>query len=256
MKAIASKVIWVGRATVFLVGLSVILAVVLGVAETALAGTGAGAPFNLGQKYTVNRLSSLVGSVGSGASLLIANNSTNANATALTLQVERGKAPLRVNSPAKVDRLNADMLDGQDSSSLLVTGDGKQGSFANINGCGSGPVLSYPPTLTRSARIFATASSTYGRSNPGPERPTMKIQLLDGSNTIVAQSGRVTVDAVAGNPSLNISEVLLDTTGNAAYDAPAGNYTLQIFADNFGACTGFGQYQTPRLTHIVLAGGQ
>ena len=42
MKAIASKVMWVGRATVFLVGLSVILAVVLGVAATALAGTGVG----------------------------------------------------------------------------------------------------------------------------------------------------------------------------------------------------------------------
>lgn len=248
MKAVAAKVM--------LVGLSVILAVVLGVAASALAGTGVGAPFNLGQKNTVNKLSSLVGSVGMGANLLIDNNSTNANATALNLQVEPGRAPLRVNSSTKVNRLNADMLDGRDSSSLLVTGDGKEGGFVNINSCGSGLVLSYPLTLTRSARIFATASSTYGRSNPGPERPTMKIQLLDSSNTIVAQSGRVTVDATSGNPSLNISEVLLDTTGNAAYDAPAGNYTLRIWGDNFGACTGFGQYQSPRLTHIVLAEGQ
>jgi len=84
----------------------------------------------------------------------------------------------------------------------------------------------------------------------------MKIQLLDSSNMVVAQSGRVTVDAVTGNPSLSISEVLLDNSGNAAYDAPAGNYTLQILADNFGACTGFGQYQSPRLTHVVLAEGQ
>ena len=256
MKAIASKVMWVGRATVFLVGLSVILAVVLGVAATALAGTGVGAPFNLGRDNTVNRLSTLVGSVGSGANLLIDNNSTNRNATALNLQVEPGRAPLRVNSSTKVGKLNADMLDGQDSSSLLVTGDGKEGGFTNINGCGSGPVLSYPLTLTRSARIFATASSTYGRSNPGPERPTIRIHLLDSSNTPVAQSGRVTVDAVSGNPSLNISEVLLDTNGTAAYNAPAGNYTLRIWADNFGACTGFGQYQNPRLTHVVLAEGQ
>ncbi len=37
----ASKVMWVGRATVFLVGLAVILALVFGVATMALGATGA-----------------------------------------------------------------------------------------------------------------------------------------------------------------------------------------------------------------------
>ncbi len=37
---VASKVMWVGRATVFLGGLSVVLALVLGVATTALGANG------------------------------------------------------------------------------------------------------------------------------------------------------------------------------------------------------------------------
>jgi hypothetical protein len=43
-------VMWVGKATVFLVGLAVLLAVVLSLSSVALAGTGVGDTFNLGQK--------------------------------------------------------------------------------------------------------------------------------------------------------------------------------------------------------------
>ena len=88
---------WVGRATVFLVGLSVILALVFGIATTAVAGDGPGAVFNLGQKYTVNRLSQLVGT------------------TALDLKVGKGTdpttktaPPMKVDSQAEVANLNAE----------------------------------------------------------------------------------------------------------------------------------------------------
>jgi len=100
-----------------LVGLAVILALTVGVVSTALAGTGAGARFNLGTTNTVNAVSTLVGSV-AGPSLLIDNNSTNAAATALDLQVEAGKTPMKVNSDTKVANLNADKLDGLDSAQL------------------------------------------------------------------------------------------------------------------------------------------
>jgi hypothetical protein len=52
----------VGRATIFLVGLAVIIALVLSVSSAALAGTEVGATFNLGKQNTVNRLSQLLGS--------------------------------------------------------------------------------------------------------------------------------------------------------------------------------------------------
>jgi hypothetical protein len=117
-RSIFSKVMWVGRATVFVVGLAVILALTVGLATTALAGTGVGARFQLGQTNTVNAITKLVGSV-AGPSLQIDNNSTNANATALDLQVEAGKAPMQVNSETKVANLNADKLDGLDSGAFL-----------------------------------------------------------------------------------------------------------------------------------------
>jgi hypothetical protein len=112
---------WVGRATVFLVGLAVILALTVGLVTTALAGTGVGARFQLGQTNTVNAITKLVGSV-AGPSLRIDNNSSNAAATALDLQVEPGKAPMTVNSGAKVANLNSDMLDGKSADAIGVNG--------------------------------------------------------------------------------------------------------------------------------------
>jgi hypothetical protein len=63
VKGAAKRVMWVGRATVFLVGLAVVLALTVGVAFTALAGSGVGARFDLGKTNTVNAVSKLVGSV-------------------------------------------------------------------------------------------------------------------------------------------------------------------------------------------------
>src|SRR5215204_473082 len=116
-KTIFKKVAWLGRATTFLVGLAVVLALSVGLASTALAGTGVGARFDLGKTNTVSAVTKLVGSV-AGPSLQIDNNSTNAAATTLDLQVEAGKTPMKVNSAAKVANLNADKLDGMDASQL------------------------------------------------------------------------------------------------------------------------------------------
>jgi hypothetical protein len=114
--------------------------------------------------------------------------------------------------------------------------------------------MSYAVPLGRPARLFAAASTTYGRSVPGPERPTIRIQLLDASRTVVAQTGRVAVDATTGNPSLSVAGVLLTDAG-ALYEAEPGSYTMRLWGDNFGACSGFGQYQQPELSHIQLAAG-
>jgi hypothetical protein len=66
----------------------------------------------------VNAISKLVGSI-AGPSLQIDNNSTNAAATALDLQVEAGKAPMKVSANAgKATNLNADKVDGRDANGL------------------------------------------------------------------------------------------------------------------------------------------
>jgi hypothetical protein len=72
IKRIFEKVLLVGRVTTYLVGLAVILAFSVGVTTTALAGTGVGAVFNLGQINTVGAVSTLAGSV-AGPSLQIDN---------------------------------------------------------------------------------------------------------------------------------------------------------------------------------------
>jgi hypothetical protein len=104
-----------GRATVFLVGLAVILALVFGLASTTLAGMGVGAPFNLGQTNTVDRASTLVNNgVGPALNLRVGPvTATPAN---------NPEAPMRVNSQKVVTHLNADKLDGMHASQLAPRG--------------------------------------------------------------------------------------------------------------------------------------
>jgi hypothetical protein len=99
-------------------GVAVMLALTVGLASTALAGTGIGARFDLGKTNTVDAISSLVGSV-AGSSLKIDNNSTGIGATALRLEVEPGKPPMSVNSTTEVQGLNVDSLDSKNSSDFL-----------------------------------------------------------------------------------------------------------------------------------------
>ena len=110
-----SKVMWVGRATVFLVGLAVVLALVFGAATTALGATGGN--FILGQSNVANAITRLAGNVAGGPALQVTNNSTEPNSKALHLGVSEGKAPLTVNAAAgTVTNLSADELDGKDSA--------------------------------------------------------------------------------------------------------------------------------------------
>ena len=118
LRKMASKVAWVGRTASMVLGLALVMALVLGVASVALAGTGVGDTFNLGQQNTANKISSLVGSA-SSAMLKIDNNGAG---PALALQVEPGEQPMTVNSDRRVARLNADKLDGKDSTDLLPGG--------------------------------------------------------------------------------------------------------------------------------------
>lgn len=114
MKSIFSKVMRVGRATVFTMGLAVVLTVMLGVATTALAAVP-GAPFKLGKVNAINEITKLVGKANSPR-LVIDNNGSG---VALSLQVQPGRPPMQVNSTEKVAQLNADSLDGLDQDAFL-----------------------------------------------------------------------------------------------------------------------------------------
>src|SRR5215204_1738305 len=113
VRSVARKVLWVGRATVFVMGLALMLALVFGMASTAFGATGGN--FILGSlNNTATAITKLTGTVGGGPALQVSNPSTATGSTALDLQVATGKAPMRVNRTTKVTNLNADKLDGQD----------------------------------------------------------------------------------------------------------------------------------------------
>ena len=117
LRSAVSKVMWVGRATVFMVGLAVILALVFGIASRALGANGQA--WILGQGNVATAITSLGGAGGvDGPMVRITNNDADANDTALDLRVQAGEAPMRVNSATKVASLNADRLDGLDSGAF------------------------------------------------------------------------------------------------------------------------------------------
>jgi hypothetical protein len=185
IRSAASKVMWVGRATVFLVGLAVVLAVVLGLASAALAGTGVGATFNLGKTNTVNRLSQLVGSTDKPM-LRVTNKSTGTDATALTLQVQPGHVPMRVNSNTQVAGLNADQVDGQDVAQIGVNGIQRVEAASAVNSvsskqatasCPSGKVL-----VGTGFDIFGGKSGT----SPNQETDVMMDFVIPGSTSVTA----------------------------------------------------------------------
>jgi hypothetical protein len=92
-----------------------ITASVVMVSAAAWAGTGVGGVFNLGKTNSVNSQSLLIGK-NSSKELQITNTGSG---PALGLSVAAGKAPLTVNSSAgKATNLNADKLDGLDSTAF------------------------------------------------------------------------------------------------------------------------------------------
>ena len=96
LRSAARKVTWVGRATVFLVGIAVILALLFG--ESSMAFARDGEFLLLGERNVAQSLSTLV------------NQGTG---PALSLEVGSGP-PMKVNSSKKVAKLNADQLDNKD----------------------------------------------------------------------------------------------------------------------------------------------
>jgi len=142
-KKILSLTLWLGRSTATIMGLAMLIALTVGLASTALAGTGIGAKFNLGKTNTVNQVSKLIGSV-AGPSLLIDNNfpgAKGAPAPALALNVEASNPPLSVNPESgTATDLSADELDGKDSSAFFPANTYFESSDA-VTGQGGGTPL-------------------------------------------------------------------------------------------------------------------
>jgi hypothetical protein len=108
---------WIGSHVTFANVVSLI-ALFVALGGTTYAATGGN--FILGKPNTASSQTSLTASPSfAGKALQLTNTNTGAGATALGLNVASGHAPFTVNSGTKVDKLNADKLDGIDSSGFL-----------------------------------------------------------------------------------------------------------------------------------------
>jgi hypothetical protein len=93
------------------------------IASTALAGTGVGGTFQLGASNTVNGAGTTTGTTTLAGTPTLANPQlrirNNGNGAALDLQVDSYRAALTINSNVKVANLNADLLDGINSTGFI-----------------------------------------------------------------------------------------------------------------------------------------
>lgn len=184
--------------------LAVAAALTLGTASAALAGSGVGGVFNLGKTNTVNAITTLVGSV-SGPSLRIDNNSTNSAATALDLQVEPGKTPMKVNSPTKVANLNADRLDDKSAEELS--------RVAVMNTSATTPLPNDFSEVTYGQPLSITAPAA------GFVRVNGNVTVLNSSCTSFCRFNAYVRHINTGSYSFPQQEDALNTYGNAGLDA-------------------------------------
>ena len=104
LRSALSKVAWVGRTASMVFGLALVMALVFGVASMDFGANG--------DFFKIVR-----NNVGTAISTL---NKSGAG-PALSLKIDSGP-PLAVNSETRVDKLNADQLDGKDSAGIGVNG--------------------------------------------------------------------------------------------------------------------------------------
>jgi hypothetical protein len=87
-------------------------------ATAAIAGSGIGGVFNLGQTNTVNETTKLTGAKAAGAQLEVQNTSTSGAVTGLSIITPAGKPAITVSSTALNPRLNAQYLNGMTASGV------------------------------------------------------------------------------------------------------------------------------------------
>lgn len=97
-----------------------LLALFVALSGTAIAATGGN--FIIGQANTATTQTALTRN-GNTKALQITNTGTGTTAAPLGLTAGTGRPPLVTNSQTKVDNLNADLLDGLDSTNFYKVGD-------------------------------------------------------------------------------------------------------------------------------------
>jgi hypothetical protein len=182
-----------------------------------------GGNFILGQSNSASSTTSLTRTgANAGKGLQVTNTSTGAGATALGLSVASGHPPFTVNSGTKVTNLNADKLDGKDSTGFI----GGSGRIV--------PIDVVNPTPGSSATLFDLPGLVKVYGNCGG---------TSFNGTTLVQSYDLPVDVLSDNGGGNPVHERIDANNlesNPAWDtAPGGELLMFSFEASGKVATAF-----------------
>jgi hypothetical protein len=221
LRGTLSKAMWVGRGAAAVFGLALVLALVMGAATMALAVVP-GDPFRLGQTNGIDQISTLVGNAATPM-LRIDNGSTAAGATALDLRVEAGKPPMKVNSVTKVAKLNADTLDGEDSTGFYAAGS-KVADSAHADQADSA-------TDAQNASNADTVDGKHASDFAAAYERTVVVSPV-GTDT---ENGQALLDAIDSINDASSSKPYLLHIEPATYDLGNGSLSMEEWVDIEGS---------------------
>jgi hypothetical protein len=228
LRSATSKVMWVGRATVFLVGLAVILALVFGAASAALGADGDF--FKLGQRNFADTVSTLV---------------KRGPGSALALQVGPNQPPLTVNSAAgTATGFSADKLDGKEPKQL-------PGSIAVTK--------RFAGDLTPGINKEIFHSPNWGFDGPTVQVSTTSNQrLIGGANAVLAVTSGTGVSFKYGlcyrratNPPNPVINFLGNNSASDAYSYGFATTELSTFVHTATVTPGAGTWDVGFCTTAV-----
>jgi hypothetical protein len=210
-----------------------LLGVFLGLGGVGVAATGGN--FILGQSNSADRTTALAAPVPGGKTLQLTNgDTTNAASTALGLNVASGHAPFTVNSGAKVVGLNADKLDGIDSTGFLPKA-GKAVDADKLDGIDS------PAFQKRVSGNCALGSAIRSIANNGAVTCQAAGSLAGtactrsggGSGSVVVRVRRdntieLTCESASGYQSLAVTEEVAQTVADFLV---AGDRAVEVVQD-------------------------
>jgi hypothetical protein len=208
------------------VAFGAIACVVVLSASAALAGTGVGAVFNLGTANTVNSSTLLQGTT-RGQQLRVVNSATGSGVAGVGIVTPSAVPPLAVSSSTKVGHLNADLLDGLNSTSF-VFGGGRIVSARREATFSAAPlvVLGVPGFGNVEATCELTGFGLVWRNVTNPSTALDLWFVIDGQTRYVTQANNGDAVPFAGTVKGDqLFTIQAGKPGHAATITTAGHWT-------------------------------
>jgi hypothetical protein len=200
------------------------------------AAYAAAANFLLNVSNTSTAQTTLNGSAVAGKALQITNTNTATAATALGLTVAAGHPPFAVSSQVKVAKLNADFLDGKDSTAFLPVS-GKAADSNLLDGLDSTAFLPAAGKAADADKLDGLDSTAFLPAG-GKAADADK---LDGLDSSVFARGHVTMDATAWSVGAGSSQTEPNLSGLDITATCPANPLTQDLAITFKNTSGTGQ---------------